>query len=137
MYFLQAIDEFDLLKDGDKVLVCISGSGSSLCLLHMLRQFVRARGIHVELGALTIGDSVGIDPRALMLYMRDLGIEYIFEQATSTTETLKSKISMVARKRGYNVLALGNSLDKIADDFMASIFNKGRLYATPANTRNA
>lgn len=68
-----------MVKDGDKILICLSGSSSSLCLLHALRQFSRARRIHIELGAITIGES-GVDPRVMMLYMRDLGIEFILEQ---------------------------------------------------------
>lgn len=67
-----------MLKDGDKILVCLSGSSSSLCVLHALRQFSRARRIHIELGVISIGDC-GVDPRALMLYMRDLGVEYFLE----------------------------------------------------------
>lgn len=91
-----------MLQDGDRVLVCLSGSSASLCLLHALRQFVRARQLHVELaavalmavatpaatvitgrfecvevgGRLSIG---GIDPRAMMVYLRDLGVRFYCE----------------------------------------------------------
>lgn len=68
-----------MLKDGDKILICLSGSSASLCLLHAIRQFSRARGIHIEMGAVSLGAS-GVDPRALMLYLRDLNIKYIFDQ---------------------------------------------------------
>lgn len=68
-----------MLKDGDRVMVAVSGSSSSLCLLHLIRQFSRARGLHIILGAVTIGDA-SMDPRALMLYMRNLGVEYFYEQ---------------------------------------------------------
>lgn len=60
-------------------MVAVSGSSSSLCLLHLIRQFTRARGLHIILGAVTIGDA-SMDPRALMLYMRNLGVEYFYEQ---------------------------------------------------------
>lgn len=74
-----------MLKDGDRVMVAVSGSSSSLCLLHFIRQFSRARGLHIILGAVTIGDA-SMDPRALMLYMRNLGVEYFYEQGNSYTE---------------------------------------------------
>ncbi|CRL05986.1 CLUMA_CG019148, isoform A [Clunio marinus] len=111
------IDEFDMLRDGDKVLICISGSSSSICLLHLLRQFTRVRGLHVEFGAVTIGESVGLDPRALMLYLRDLGIDFIFE-ASDPAVSLKTRLSTIARRKGFNVVALGNTLDKLADDVL-------------------
>lgn len=117
-----------MLRDGDKVLVCISGSSSSICLIHLLRQFIRARGLHVDLGAVTIGDCAGVDPRVLMLYLRDLGIDFIFD-ASDTGTTLKSKLSSVARRRGFNVLALGNTLDKLADDVLKLMLYKGKLYS--------
>lgn len=119
-----------MLRDGDKVLVCISGSSSSICLLHLLRQFIRARGLHVELGAVTVGDCVGVDPRALMLYLRDLGIDFIFETADHVSSK-KSKLLSIARRKGFNVLALGNTLDKLADDVLKLMLYKGKLYSSP------
>lgn len=76
------MDEFDMVKDGDKILACLSGSSASLCLLHAIRQYSRARGIHVEIGALSLNPS-GVDPRALMLYLRDLDINYILDQLSN------------------------------------------------------
>lgn len=84
-----------MIKDGDKILVCISGSSASMCLLHVLRQFSRARGLHVEIGAISVGAVSSIDPRALMLYMRDLGVEYFIEEG-------KSKKSLYHNLRIYN-----------------------------------
>lgn len=124
-----------MLRDGDKVLVCISGSSSSICLVHLLRQFIRARGLHVDLAAVTVGDNVGVDPRALMLYLRDLGIDFIFEAADNSV-ALKSKLSSIARRKGFNVLALGNTLDKLADDVLKLLLYKGKLYSSPPCARN-
>lgn len=125
-----------MIRDGDRVLVCVSGSSSSVCLLHLIRQFSRARGLHVELAALTIGDeSTGVDPRALMLYMRDLGIEFIYETNKDSTP-MRDKLTAVARRKGFNVIALGNSLDKLADDFLSSIFYKGKIHTKNPCVKN-
>lgn len=99
-----------------------------MCLIHLLRQFVRARGWHVELGTVTIGDGIGVDPRALMLYFRDLSTEYIYEAADGAMN-LRSKIAMVARRKHYNVIAFGNTLDKLADDVIKSILYRGKLFS--------
>lgn len=51
-------------------------------------------------------------------------------------ESLRQKLYAVARQNGYNVLALGNSLDKVADDFLMSVLQKGRMLATQAHCSN-
>lgn len=79
------MDEYDMLRDGDKILVCLSGSSASFCLLHVLRQFSRARQIHIDLGVVTLG-TPAIDPRVLMLYMRDLGVNFSLEQQGKFTK---------------------------------------------------
>lgn len=48
-------------------------------MLHAVRQFSRARGLHIEIGAVSIGTS-GVDPRALMLYLRDLDVKFFVDQ---------------------------------------------------------
>lgn len=121
-----------MIKDGDRILIGVSGSSSSICLLHGLRQFIRARGLHVDFGAVTIAEDLRIDPRCLMFHMKSLGVEYFFEQGNSGSEMVKHKLSLMARRRGYNTLALGNSLDKLANDFLSSLLLKGRLYVSPA-----
>jgi tRNA(Ile)-lysidine synthase TilS/MesJ len=123
-----------MLRDGDKVLVCVSGSSSSICLIHLLRQFIRARGLHVELGAVTVGDCVGVDPRALMLYLRDLRVDFIFEASDANTP-LKTKLSNIARRKGYNVLAMGTTLDKLADEVLKLMLYKGKLYSSPPSAK--
>ncbi|XP_021712647.1 uncharacterized protein LOC110681180 isoform X2 [Aedes aegypti] len=128
----EALDDFGMIKDGDRILVCLSGSSSSLCLLHLLRQFIRARHLsNIQLATATFGDC-GVDPRALMLYLRELGIEYFYEQCDSSPDNLQERLTQVAHRRGYNVLAMANSLDKLADRFLGSLLYKGKLNSLQA-----
>ncbi|XP_065074268.1 uncharacterized protein LOC135698290 isoform X2 [Ochlerotatus camptorhynchus] len=127
----EALDDFDMLKDGDRVMICLSGSSSSLCLVHLLRQFIRARNLsNVQLATVTFGDC-GVDPRALMLYLRELGVEFFYEQK-ETPENLQEKVITAAQRRGYNVLAMANTLDKLADRFLMSVLYKGKLNSLQA-----
>ncbi|KXJ82812.1 hypothetical protein RP20_CCG011260 [Aedes albopictus] len=129
----EALDDFGMIKDGDRILVCLSGSSSSLCLLHLLRQFVRARHLsNIQLATVTFGDC-GVDPRALMLYLRELGVEYFYEQSDSS-DNLQERLTQAAQRRGYNVLAMANTLDKLADCFLVSLLYKGKLNPLQAIT---
>lgn len=109
-----------------------------MCLIHLIRQFSRARGIHVELTALTLNDSqTGVDPRALMLYMRDLGIEFIFESDFEMpTMSLRDKLATIAKRKGFNVVALGSTLDKLADDFLSSVLYRGKIQINSPCAKN-
>ncbi|EDS36650.1 conserved hypothetical protein [Culex quinquefasciatus] len=127
----EALDDFGMIKEGDRVLVCLSGSSSSLCLLHLLRQFVRARHLtNVTLATVSFGDC-GVDPRALMLYLRELQVDYFYEQ-TESTENLQDKLVAFATRKAFNVLALANTLDKLADRFLTSLLYQGQLHTTQA-----
>uniref|UniRef100_A0A182P307 Uncharacterized protein n=1 Tax=Anopheles epiroticus TaxID=199890 RepID=A0A182P307_9DIPT len=128
----EALDEYRMLKEGDRVLVCLSGSSSSLCLLHLLRQFCAARQLKVQLAALTVGSGdSGVDPRALMLYLRELDVPYFYEPLASH-ESLTEQLMHHARHRQYNVLAMASTLDKLADRFLSSLLQRGELCALQA-----
>lgn len=50
---LQAIHEYNMVRPGDKVLVCLSGSRDSIALLHTMHQYqfyARSKGIHFSIG---------------------------------------------------------------------------------------
>lgn len=94
----------------------------------MIRQFSRARGFHVDLSALTISDdNTAVDPRVLMLYMRDLDVKFIYESDFHAETETRQKLALIAKRKGYNVMALGSSLDKLADEFLTSVLYRGKI----------
>ena len=176
----QAIDEYRMIRDGDRVLVCLSGGKDSLSLLHTLRQFSffsAARGVRFTLGAVTVDPgSASYNPRPLVPYLAALGLPYFFEeqgewptsQRIELSVPVSSSVIMVdgvlvllnaagilqkavslgddctsicsfcsrlkrgrlysaARREGYNVLALGQHLDDLAESFLMSLFHNGLL----------
>ncbi|XP_023323706.1 uncharacterized protein LOC111697807 [Eurytemora carolleeae] len=154
--FLEAVTEFDMIKDGDKVLVGVSGGKDSLSLLHTLRQYIfyaGKNGINFSIGAVTVDPmSSGYDPRPLIPYMEQLGIEYLFEEQDIMTQALEVEASSIcafcsrmkrgrlyaaARRAGYNVLALGQHLDDLSESFFMSLFHNGRLRTMKANYTNS
>jgi len=153
--FLEAVTEFNMIKDGDRVLVGLSGGKDSLSLLHTLRQYMfvaKKNGINFRLGAVTVDPmSSAYDPRPLIPYLAQLGVEYLYEQQDIMTAALEVDASSIcafcsrmkrgrlyaaARREGYNVLALGQHLDDISESFLMSIFHNGRLRTMKANYTN-
>ena len=154
--FIEAVTEFKMIADGDKVLVCLSGGKDSLSLLHCVQQYqfyARSQGIHFQFGAVTVDPmSSAYDPRPLIPYLKQLGVEYFYEQQDIMGQALETNASSIcafcsrmkrgriyaaARKNGYNVLALGQHLDDLTESFFMSIFHNGRLRTMKASYTNA
>lgn len=152
---LEAIREYQMIRDGDKVMVCLSGRKDSLSLLHTLIQYqtyVQKEGVFFNLGAITIDpDSTGCDPCVLIPHLKQLGVNYIVEdqgdvhsdidQFQQAKENLNSfctpekrrRLYTAARSCGYNVLAIGQHLDDLCESFILSIFHTGKIKSMNAH----
>ena len=86
-----------MLRDGDRVLVCLSGGKDSLSLLHTLWQYrflSASRGVHFSLGAVTVDPgSTSYNPRPLIPYLAALGVPYFFEEQGSLSRVSRSDLS--------------------------------------------
>lgn len=148
----EAIKEFNMVQDGDRVLVCLSGGKDSLSLLHTLHQYqyyANSKGLHFTMGAATVDPgSSAYNPRSLIPYLEALGVHYLYEEQqileTATMVDCKSicsfcsrmkrgRLYAAARREGYNVLALGQHLDDLAESFLMSTFHNGRLRSMKAH----
>ncbi|XP_045105735.1 uncharacterized protein LOC123501165 isoform X2 [Portunus trituberculatus] len=150
---VEALTEFDMIRDGDRVMVCLSGGKDSLSLLHTLRQYqfyARARKVTFTLAAATVDPmSAAYDPRPLIPYLASLGVPYFFEQqdilgqaaeqqnlnsiCSFCSRMKRGRLYAAARRNDCNVLAFGQHLDDLAESFMMSIFHNGRLRTMKAH----
>jgi tRNA(Ile)-lysidine synthase TilS/MesJ len=149
----QAVVEFKMIEEGDHVLLGLSGGKDSLTLLHALRHLQRHAPIKFSIAAITIDPEIeGFDPSVLKSYLAELEIPYFYEShdMTKQAEEQMKKDSFcsfcsrmkrgimysTARREGYNVLALGQHLDDLAESFLMSAFHGGQLRTMKANYTN-
>ncbi|XP_028516147.1 uncharacterized protein LOC110243543 [Exaiptasia diaphana] len=150
---VEAIEEFSMIKDGDHVMVCLSGGKDSLSLLHALQQYkyqAKSKGIAFEIGAATVDpQSTAYDPRPLIPYLAALGVPYFFEEqgiiqqaaqlpacesiCSFCSRMKRGRLYACARREGYNVLAMGQHLDDLTESFLMSAFHNGLLRTMKAN----
>lgn len=146
-----AIRDFEMIKDGDRVLVALSGGKDSLALVHILRHFQSVAPIKFTLGAVTVDPMVyEYNPAPLIPYLSgDLGMPYFLERdaIVERAKTCMQKNSICAfcsrmkrgmiyncaRREGYNVIAMGQHLDDLAESFVMSAFHNGCLRTMKAN----
>jgi len=141
-----------MIREGDRILLGLSGGKDSLSLLHVLRYFQGCSPIRFELGAVTIDPfSDGFDPSPLIPYVEHLGVPYFFRRepivdladkhldndsyCAFCARMKRGFMYGVARKEGYNVLALAQHLDDLAESFLMSAFHGGRLKTMKAHYR--
>ena len=149
----RAISDFGMIKSGDKILLAVSGGKDSLSLFHLLRHFQRHAPIKFELGVVTIDPQVeGFEPQALEVFFKTFDTPYFFEEfpiLEQAKESMKGDsycsfcarikrglMYKVARREGYNVLALGQHLDDLSESLMMSMCHNGKIQTMKAHYIN-
>jgi tRNA 2-thiocytidine biosynthesis protein TtcA len=148
----KALGDFRMIADGDRILLGLSGGKDSLSLLHLLHHFKRRAPVRFEFAAVTIDpQSEAFDPSPLIPYLKELGVAYhyvrepIMELATQHMDNdsycafcsrlKRGLMYRTARQHGFNVLAMAQHLDDLAESFLMSAFHGGRLKTMKAHYR--
>ena len=149
----RAIADFKMIRDGDRILLGVSGGKDSLSLLQILAHLKTYAPVTFELGVLTVDPEVeGFDPSSLTDYYDELGLPWyyqkqpIMEQAKESMSgdsfcaycaRMKRGIMYnTCREHNYNVLALAQHLDDLAESFLMSAFHGGQLRTMKAHYLN-
>uniref|UniRef100_H3H5W5 Aminotransferase class V domain-containing protein n=1 Tax=Phytophthora ramorum TaxID=164328 RepID=H3H5W5_PHYRM len=149
----QAMMQWDMIQEGDRLLLGVSGGKDSLSLLHVLLRFQKRAPVRFELACATVDPQTpSFDPSPLKEYMRALGVEYhylsenIIERATCELngDSLCSYCSRMkrgvlyscCRKYGFNKLVLAQHLDDLAESFFMSAMHNGQLRTMKAKYWN-
>ncbi len=149
----RAIADYRMIREGDRILLGVSGGKDSLSLLQILRHLQRHAPVRFELAVLTVDPQIdGFDPSGLRDYYQRLGITWHYESQPLQAQAerhmkgdsfcawcarMKRGIMYnCCRKHGYNVLALAQHLDDLAESFLMSAFHGGQLRTMKAHYRN-
>ncbi|WP_456372137.1 ATP-binding protein [Thiolapillus sp.] len=149
----RAIADYDLIREGDRILLGVSGGKDSLSLLQILAHLQTYAPVKFDLGILTVDPEVeGFDPSSLTDYYDRLGLPWHYARQPIMEEA-KERMSgdsfcaycarmkrgimySTCREHGYNVLALAQHLDDLAESFLMSAFHGGQLRTMKAHYRN-
>lgn len=139
----EAIRDWGLINEGDRILLGLSGGKDSLSLLHVLLDLQKRAPIRFEIACATVDPMTpSFDPSPLIPYIQALGIKYFYlkDQIIDYADKIQpsSLCSYCARMKrgalytcasqeGYNVLALAQHLDDLAESFIMGAFHNGQL----------
>jgi tRNA 2-thiocytidine biosynthesis protein TtcA len=145
----QAIADYDMIQDGDKVMVCLSGGKDSYTMLDILMNLQKHAPIRFDIVAVNLDQKQpGFPEDVLPTYLESIGVPYhIIEKDTysivkevvpegKTTCGICSRLRRgslygYARKNGITKIALGHHRDDIIETAFLNMFYGSKLKAMP------
>ena len=145
-FLRKGLTEYDLISDGDKIAVGVSGGKDSVTLLKLLAEYRRFSPERFDLVAITIdlafeGKPTDFSPLATLC--EQLNVPYHVEKTDIGTivfdvrkesnpcalcsKMRKGALNDVAKRLGCNKVALGHHADDLTDTFFLSLLYEGRL----------
>ena len=139
----RCVDDYDMIKAGDKIAVGVSGGKDSLVLLVLLAGLKKYFNKPFELEAITIDMGLGMDYSGIQALCDRLEVPYtvvkteigpiIFDHrkeknpCSMCSKMRRGALNQAILDKGFNVLALGHHYDDAVETFMMSLIYEGRI----------
>lgn len=144
-----AIADYNMIQDGDRIMVCLSGGKDSFTLLHLLHAFRTRTHRKFEIFSYTLDQSQpGWDDSGLRRWLETRGYSYAIERRNTygvvidkvpqgktycslCSRLRRGNIYRFAKEHGFNKIALGHHRDDLIQSLLMSILYNGEVRSMP------
>lgn len=141
----KAVDTYQMIEEGDRIAVGVSGGKDSLALALALKNLQIFYPKHFELVAITVSLGFpGTDFKPLEAFFEAKGIEYhvvgttigqvVFDErkeenpCSLCSKMRKGALNDAAKALGCNKVALGHNMEDVVESFLMSLLHEGRIH---------
>lgn len=144
-----AIADYNMIEEGDKIMVCLSGGKDSYCMLDIMLNLQKTAPVSFDVVAVNLDQKQpGFPPDVLPHYLTNLGVPFhILEKDTYSVVTelvpegktycglcsrlRRGTLYAFAQQIGATKIALGHHRDDIIETLFLNMFYGGKLKAMP------
>ena len=139
----RCLEDYNMIEDGDRIAVGVSGGKDSLALLVFLAELRKYNHKRFEIEAITIDMGLGMDYSGISALCQELNVPFhlvkteigpvIFEYrkeknpCSMCAKMRRGALNQALLDRGLNKLALGHHYDDAVETFMMSLLYEGRI----------
>jgi tRNA 2-thiocytidine biosynthesis protein TtcA len=146
----EAIHRFDMIRDGDRIAVAVSGGKDSVTMLEVLLLLQKRAPIDFSVCAFTVEQGKFLAPVAAVgEYIKGLGVDWTYHTDSPSLRLLEDQpdhgcdlcsrfrrraVYQIARGLGANVIAFGHTADDLCESLFRNILYTGRISSLPPVT---
>ena len=140
----KAIEEYNMIEEGDKIAVCLSGGKDSITMLHGLKALQRFYPKHFDLIAISVNPGFDFfDTELLQKTCDEIEVPLFIEKSdikeivfdirkeknpcSLCANLRRGIINTVAIREGCNKIALGHNMDDVLETFLLNLLYTGSL----------
>lgn len=139
----RCVEDYNMIEEGDKIAVGVSGGKDSLVLLVLLAGLRKYHSKHFELEAITVDMGLSMDYRGIEALCQEIDVPYtvvkteigpiIFDYrkeknpCSMCSKMRRGALNQAILDKGFNKLALGHHYDDAVETFLMSLIYEGRI----------